>query len=70
MVKLRLGPSVKSVLKRAMQLISYPLATMFPKDGVGLILVFILGQAGAQQTTNFANIDCCAVKKVEGKKMT
>merc|ERR1719507_2058934 len=46
---------------------------MFPKDGVGLTtfyistLVFILlGQARAQQTTSFANIDCCPVKKVEG----
>ena len=63
---------VKSVLKRAMQLITLnPLATMFPKDGVGrtfISVLFVLGQAHAQQTTNFANIDCCAIKKVEGKE--
>ena len=63
---------VKSVLKRAMQLITLnPLATMFPKDGVGrtfISVLFVLGQAHAQQTTNFGNIDCCTVKKVEGKK--
>merc|ERR550532_200317 len=48
---------------------------MFPKDGVGLttlistILAFILlGQADAQQTTSFANIDCCPVKRVEGSE--
>ena len=63
---------VKSVLKRAMQLTtSNPLATMFPKDGVGrtfISVLFVLGQAHAEQTTNFGNIDCCAVKKVEGKE--
>ena len=64
---------VKSVLKRAMQLITLnPLATMFPKDGLGrtfISILFYLGQAHAnKQPTNFGNIDCCAVKKVEGTK--
>merc|ERR1719239_721713 len=43
---------------------------MFPKNGVGPLIsvsiVFILPHALAQQTTSFSNIDCCAVKKVEG----
>ena len=63
-------------LKRSVQLILPPLATMFPKDGVGtsittsfsIVLGLVLHQALAQQTTSFDNIDCCAVKKVEGKQ--
>ena len=61
---------VKSVLERAITL--NPLATMFPKDGLGrtfISILFYLGQAHAnKQPTNFGNIDCCAVKKVEGTK--
>ena len=64
------------LLKRSVQLILPPLATMFPKDGVGtsittsfsIVLGLVLHQALAQQTTSFNNIDCCAVKKVEGKQ--
>merc|ERR1719222_107576 len=45
---------------------------MFPKDGLGrtfISILFSLGQAHAnKQPTNFGNIDCCAVKKVEGSE--
>ena len=49
---------------------------MVPKNGVEpfistflfIILASLLRQALSQQTTSFDNIDCCPVKKVEGKE--
>ena len=69
-MKHQIEPSVRPLLIRGLQLAIYPLAKMFPKNGVGqfISIAFILAEALAQQTTSFSNVDCCAVKKVEGKE--